>query len=77
MSKPMSDGAAVALGVLVGVWGTTNEVHVSLNIKDCQYDKLIWNYDHKYSGSVGSSPARLVDGLMREASRKMPYFRRN
>ena len=73
LSKPMSEGGAVALGVLVGVWGATNEVRVSLSISDCSASKLIWNYDHKYSGSVGSSPAKLVDALMRHASKKMPY----
>ena len=74
LSKPMSDGAAVAVALLVGAWGSTNEVTVSLSINDCMNKKLIFNYDHKYSGSIGSSPARLVDALMREASKKMPYM---
>lgn len=74
LSKPMSDGAAVALVLLVGAYGSTNEVHVSLSINDCNNKKLIWNYDHKFSGSLGSSPARLVDGIMRKASKKMPYI---
>ena len=75
LSKPMSDGAAVAMVLLVGASGSTNEVRVSLNINDCANKKLIWNYDHKFSGGIGSSPSRLVDGLMRQASKKMPYFR--
>jgi hypothetical protein len=74
LSKPMSEGAAVAMALLVGAWGSTNEVHVSLSITDCINKKMIWNYDHKFSGSMGSSPARLVDGLMRQASKKMPYM---
>lgn len=74
LSKPMSDVAAVAVAVIVGAWGSTNEVTVSLSINDCMNKKLIFNYDHKYSGSIGSSPARLVDALMREASKKMPYI---
>ena len=73
LSKPMSEGAAIALAVIVGTSGTTNEVHVTLSIHDCSETKMIWNYDHTYSGSVGSSPARLVDGLMRHASKRMPY----
>lgn len=73
LTKPMSEGAAIALAVL-GVGGSaTNEVRVNLNIQDCSNKKLIWNYDHKYSGGVGSSPARLIEALMREASNKMPY----
>lgn len=31
--------------------------------------KLIWNYDHKFSGGLGSSSSRLVDGSMRKASK--------
>jgi len=73
LSKPISEGAAIALAVIAGWWAPTNEAVVSLSIHDSGTDKLIWNYDHKLSSSL-SSPARLVDELMREASRKMPYF---
>lgn len=75
LSKPMSEGAAVVTTILIGV-GTTNEVHASLNINDCSQQKLMWNYDQKFSGGIGSSPSRLVDGLMREASKKMPYVKK-
>jgi hypothetical protein len=73
LSKPMSEGAAIAVAVLVGVWGATNEATVSLSIHDQSANKMIWNFDHKVSSSM-SSPARLVDALMRQASRKMPYY---
>ena len=74
LTKPMSEGAAIALAVL-GVGGSaTNEVRVNLNIQDCTNKKLIWNYDHKYSGGDGSSPSKLIEALMREASNKMPYL---
>lgn len=76
LSKPMSDGAAVVVALFVGAWGSTNEVRVSLSVSDCNNKKLIWNYDHKFSGSLGSSPSRLVDGLMRQASNKMPYMKK-
>jgi hypothetical protein len=74
LSRPMSEGAAIAIGLLAGAWGTTNEVRTSLSISDCMNKKLIWNYEHKLSGSIGSSPARIVDQLMRQASLKMPYI---
>ena len=73
LSKPTSEGAAIAMAVLAGWWVPTNEAVVSLSIHDSGSDKMIWNYDHKLSSSL-SSPARLVDELMRQASRKMPYF---
>ncbi len=73
LSKPMSEGAAVALGLLVGLWGPTNEAVVSLSVHDKSAAKMIFNFDHKLSSTFGS-PAALVDALMRQASRKMPYF---
>jgi hypothetical protein len=69
----MSEGAAIALAVIAGVWGPTNEAVVSLSLHDRGAEKMIWNYDHRLTSTLGS-PARLVDELMREASRKMPYF---
>jgi hypothetical protein len=36
LSKPMSEGATVAVALLVGAWRATNEVTVSLSINDCQ-----------------------------------------
>lgn len=75
LSKPMSDGAAVAVAVFLGALGSTNEVRVSLSISDCKNKKLIWNYEHKFSGGLGSSQSALVDGLMKQASKKMPYVK--
>jgi hypothetical protein len=74
LSKPMSEGAAVVEAILVDSRSATNEVHASLSISDYSSKKLIWNYDYKTSGSLGSSPSKLVDDLMREASKKMPYM---
>ena len=73
LSKPISEGAAIALAVLTGWWAPTNEAVVSLSIHDYDSQKMIWNYNHRLSSSL-SSPARLVDELMRQASRQMPYF---
>lgn len=75
LSKPMSDGAAVALALLAGAYGATDELSASLNITDCANKKLIWNYDNRFSGGLGSSPARLIDQVMRQASKRMPYIR--
>lgn len=74
LSKPMSDGAAVVESFLVDSRSPTNEVHASLSISDYSSKKMIWNYDYKTSGSLGSSSSKLVDNLMREASKKMPYM---
>lgn len=73
MKKPMSDGAAVALGVLLGTWGNTNEVQTSISINEARNGDLIWKYDYQASGSVGSNTDNLVNNLMRNASKKFPY----
>lgn len=73
LSRPLSTGAAIALIALTGLWGPTNEAAVSLSIHDRFSGKMIWNYNHRMSSTLGT-PARLVDDLMRHASTKMPYF---
>ncbi len=73
MKKPMSDGAAIAVGLLVGVWGSTNNVNTTINIHDGKTGTLVWNYDWTASGSVGSTTEALVNGLMRNVSRRFPY----
>lgn len=73
MDKPMSEGVAVAVGILLGAWGSTNNVTTTINIHEANQGDLIWKYDYVAQGSVGSSPENLVNGLMRNASRKFPY----
>lgn len=73
LSKPFSTGGAIAFTLLVGGGAATNQVGVSMSINDCSTDKMIWNYNHKYSGGLGSTPSSLVDYVMRRVSKKMPY----
>lgn len=74
-SKPMSTGGALALGILFGEWAATNRVDVTLSVHDGSDAKLLWKYDHSYSGSVGSNPESLSRELMRQIARKFPYRR--
>ncbi len=71
-SKPMSQGAAIALGLLVGAWGNTNQTTVNMDIHDAR-EGMVWNYDWQASGSVFNAPEDLVEALMRNASKRMPY----
>jgi hypothetical protein len=74
-SKPMSDGAAIAVGLLVGAWGSTNKATATVTIHDQAESKLLWKYDFQYSGSVGSSTESLTNALMKNVSKKFPYKR--
>ena len=73
MDKPMSEGAAIAIGVLFGASGTTNNVSTTIDIHEAKQGDLIWKYDYVANGGFGSSPENLVNALMRNASRKFPY----
>jgi hypothetical protein len=73
MKKPMSDDAALALGLIVGVWGSTNDVQTTISINEGKNGDIVWKYDYNATGSVGSNTDRLVNALMRNASKKFPY----
>ena len=71
--KPMSDGASIALGLLVGFWGTTNSATVNMSIHNAKDGMLLWNYNKRVVGSLGSSNDQLINKLMRKASRRLAY----
>ena len=73
MSKPMSDGAAIAVGLLIGAWGPTNSVNTTITIHEGNAGDLMWKYDYLASGSIGSSRQSLTNALMRNSSKKFPY----
>ena len=71
--KPMSDAASLALGLLVGFWGTTNSATVNMSINNAEDGVLLWNYNKRVAGSLGSSNDQLINKLMRKASRRLAY----
>lgn len=72
-NKPMSDGASVALGILIGFWGSTNNAVINMSVHNGPDGVLLWNYNKKVSGSIGSSNEDLINTLMRKASRRLSY----
>mgnify|MGYP001322482992 FL=1 len=47
------------------------DVEISLTIKDCSEESIIWNYtDIGY----GVSPSRVVRSIIKRATKKIPYF---
>lgn len=75
-NKPMSEGASVALTLLIGFGGATNTAIVNMNINNGADGVLLWNYNKKVRGGLGSSPEDLVNVLMRKASRRMAYTKK-
>jgi hypothetical protein len=82
-SKPMSEGASVALAAIEGVifspllWfgngGPTNRAVVNMFLYNGSDGLLLVNYNKGVDGSLFQSPQELVNILMRKASRRLSY----
>ena len=72
-NKPMSEGAPIALGLLVDFWGATNSATINLSIYNATDGELLVNYNKKVRGSIGSDNDDLVNIVMRKASRRIAY----
>lgn len=72
--KPMSDGASMAMGLLIGVYGPTNSGKCTININDRESGTLLWKYEKTLSRSLGSDTNTIVNAMMRKASRQLPYI---
>ncbi|MFC4722356.1 hypothetical protein ACFO5O_08485 [Geojedonia litorea] len=71
--KPMSEGASVALGLLIGFWGNTNSATINMSVHNAEDGVLLWNYNKQVRGSLGSDSENLINTLMRKASRRLAY----
>ena len=81
-SKPMDGvtvvGLALANSLLFGMTGpmqNTNEVIVDMVMHDARDGDLLWTYNHKLGGGIGSTPERLASALVTSISRRFPYRR--
>lgn len=72
-NKPMSEGASLAIGILAGFWGSTNTALANISIHNASDGELLWNYNKKVGGSIGSSSEDMINILMRKASRRLAY----
>ena len=72
-TKPLSEGASAALGIVFGVWGPTNAGSISIQITDGKSEETLWKYDKTLSRSLGSDINTIINAMMRKASRKFPY----
>lgn len=72
--KPMSEGASIALGLVVGIYGPTNSGKCTININDGATGDLLWKYEKTLSRSLGSDTNTVINTMMRKASRQLPYI---
>ena len=71
--KPMSEGASIGLGLLIGFWGITNTAKINLNIYNAVDGELLVSYSKVVRGSVVDDRYQLINKLMRKASRRIAY----
>ena len=76
-NKPMSEGAAIALGAFGGIYGSTNKAVINIFIYNAADNELLVNYHKGVSGSVGSSTEDLINIVLRKASRRISYSKSN
>jgi len=72
-SQPMSNGAALAMTMVVGFGAPTNSGKLTININDGKTGELLWKYDKSLSRGLGSNTSTIVMVIMRKASRQFPY----
>lgn len=74
-SKPMSMGASLALGMLLGpaFMGNTNEVAVNLQVHNGGDGTLLWTFADTFGGNIVSNPDKLAGALMTSIARQFPY----
>lgn len=72
-TQPMSNGAAIAMGALVGFGGATNTGKTVISINDGKTGELLWKYDKTLSRGFGSNTGSIITTIMRKASRQFPY----
>jgi len=72
--KPISEGVSIAFGVAFGLWGSpTNSAIINMKVHNGEDANLLWNYNKRLNGRIGSTPESLVHVLMRKASRRLAY----
>lgn len=72
-SQPFSNGAAIAMTMLVGFSGSTNTGKLCINIHDGKTSELLWKYDKTLGRGLGSDTGSIITVIMRKASRQFPY----
>jgi hypothetical protein len=73
MQKKISDGAAVAMKVLL-IPTMPNSIRIFISISDCNYTKLIWNFEGGNAGDLGSTAGGISYPVFKAAVKKMPYY---
>lgn len=74
LDRLLSNHAARAIGLLTdNVPIPRRQGRVRLRLYDYAEDATLWNYSRDLSRNYGESPEAIINGVMRRASKKLPY----
>jgi len=74
-SQPMSTGAAIATGVLLGglYMGKTHRVDISMSVHNGADSALLWSYVHTDNGGLTNSSEAMAKSLLKKVAGQFPY----
>ncbi|MEO1415536.1 MAG: hypothetical protein AAFW00_09670 [Bacteroidota bacterium] len=72
-SKPMSEDAAVFIGVVTGFYGSINSGKCTVKVYDAKTDALLWRYEKKLSRGLGSGTQTIITAIMRRVIWDFPF----
>lgn len=74
--KTKSEGAAIALTLLVGFGtGKVASGALTMQINDAKEGTLVWRFYKQMAEDVMSSPAAMMERMMRKVGRNFPYLK--
>lgn len=72
-SAPMSLGTSLTIGLISGIFGSTNNAKIDLSIFNSEDGILLANYKSEANGPWDSTTENVIDMLMRKASKRLSY----
>jgi hypothetical protein len=76
LDKYMSKGGAWAMQAFAGGGPSDEQIDLSLSIIDGKTGNQIWYFENTVEGSLFSKADKLVDAMMYNIGRKLPYFKK-
>lgn len=76
LDKYMTKGGSWAMKTFVGGGPSDAQIDVSLSIIDGKTGNQIWYFENTLEGSLFSKADKMVDAMMMNIGRKLPYFKK-
>lgn len=71
--RPLSESAAIAIGVVTGLWLNDKETDTVITLHNGTDGELLWRFDRTVAGNSFNTTDQLVNIIMRQVARNFPY----